>query len=525
MNNMASKPDLEMKTNSVLPTIMESKANDNLPKPCIPTRFYIAFMTALTAFVMFAVRNCLSVAIVSMTEDESKLNKSTSYLVADSNNSITIKPIHEKFAWTASQEGVILGSYFYGYAAFQIITGVISDKFNVVYLCIICNIISAILSALTPIAAHAGVACISIVRILLGISQAPTISLLLVLASKWFPPDEVVLPISLLNFGANIGTAAVMPYTAWLCNQDLLGGWPLVFYSLGAINLIIPFLWLTTITVTPNNHPFISKYEIDYINKANSNVGNVKMSVPWLSIFSSVPIWSIITAKGCLAMGVMIYNTKIPAYLESELGMDLTSNGSFNSLLYIAIAISNLSAAPMFKFLINKGYVSRTLGRKLAESISLFLPAIALVTIPFIKENTTLILCLLVISLFFMGFQAAGDWPIVSEVAPDLAGSVFGITNTTAAAGGFISPLIIGELLDSGLDHSEAWRYVFFIGAGVMTFGGLIFIIFAKAEPVPWGVAPSRSIDSLDNNLEGKRRTRPHKIRVHPVFTRQASIN
>ncbi|XP_015789735.2 uncharacterized transporter slc-17.2-like [Tetranychus urticae] len=525
MKNMAIESEIEMRTNSVLPTIMESKANDNFPKPCIPTRFYIGFMIALTSIVMYAVRNCLSVAIVSMTEDESKLNKSTSYLVADSNNSITIKPIHEKFAWTESQEGVILGSYFYGYAAFQIITGVISDKFNVVHLCIICNIISAILSALTPIAAHAGVACISIVRMLLGASQAPTIALLLVLASKWFPPDEVVFPISLLNVGANIGTAAVMPYTAWLCNQDLLGGWPLVFYSLGAINLIIPFLWLTTITETPNNHPFISKYEIDYINKANSNVGKVKMSVPWLSIFSSLTIWSIIVAKGCISMGIMIFNTKIPAYLESELGMDLTSNGSFNSLLYIAMAISNLSSPPIFKYLINNGYVSRTVGRKLAESITLFLPAIALVTIPFIKENTTLILCLLVISLFFMGFQAAGDWPIVSEVAPDLAGSVFGITNTTAAASGFISPLIIGQLLDSGLDHSEAWRYVFFIGAGVMTFGGLIFIIFAKAEPVPWGVAPSRSIDSLDNNLEGKRRTRPHKIRVHPVFTRQASIN
>ncbi|XP_015781181.1 sialin-like [Tetranychus urticae] len=510
MNNMASKPDLEMQTISVLPTVMESKANDNFPKPCIPTRFYIAFITALTTFVMYAIRNCLSVAIVSMTVDETKLNKSTSYSMTDSNNSITIKPLHEKFAWTESQEGVILGSYFYGYAAFQIITGVISDKFNVVHLCIICNIISAILSALTPIAAHAGVAWISIVRVLIGASQAPTIALLLVLAGKWFPPDEVVLPISLLNVGGNIGSAAAMPYTAWLCNQDLLGGWPLVFYSLGAINLIIPFLWLTTITETPNNHPFISKYEIDYIDKANSNVGKVKIPVPWLSIFTSLPIWSIIVAKGCIYMGIMIFNTKIPAYLESELGMDLTSNGSFNSLLNIAMAISNLLSPPIFKYLINNGYVSRTVARKIAESISFFIPAIALVTIPFIKQNTTLILYLLVISIFFMGFQAAGDWPITSEVAPDLAGSVFGITNTTAAISGFMSPLIVGELLESGLDHSEAWRYVFFIGAGVMTFGGLVFLIFAKAEPVPWGVAPSRSIDALDKNLEAKKRTRPH---------------
>ena len=76
-------------------------------------------------------------------------------------------------------------------------------------------------------------------------------------------------------------------------------------------------------------------------------------------------------------------------------------------------------------------------------------------SIPFIGQNVTVIRILLALSMFFIGFASAGDWPIVSEVAPDLAGSVFGICNTTAAAAGFISPLLIGALLDSGVSYDN----------------------------------------------------------------------
>ena len=94
------------------------------------------------------------------------------------------------------------------------------------------------------------------------------------------------------------------------------------------------------------------------------------MKIPWVSILSSSKIWAIITVKGCIAIGYMLINTKIPAYLESQLGMDLTSNGTFNSLLYLAIAFSNITTGPLFKYFINKNYMSRTVARKIAESCS-----------------------------------------------------------------------------------------------------------------------------------------------------------
>ena len=57
----------------------------------------------------------------------------------------------------------------------------------------------------------------------------------------------------------------------------------------------------------------------------------------------------------------------------------------------------------------------------------------------------------LFIAMFALGANTGGDMPLVSEVAPDIAGTVFGLTNTMASAMGIGAPMLSALLLESGV--------------------------------------------------------------------------
>jgi len=54
----------------------------------------------------------------------------------------------------------------------------------------------------------------------------------------------------------------------------------------------------------------------------------------------------------------------------------------------------------------------------------------------------------------------------------------------------------------------EAWRLVFYLGAGVYVFGTVIYLIFGSGEVQPWGYPPKteemKSLDDADKEEKEK---------------------
>lgn len=74
-------------------------------------------------------------------------------------------------------------------------------------------------------------------------------------------------------------------------------------------------------------------------------------------------------------------------------------------------------------------------------------PTVALVLIPMAGCNIMLVVILLILSMSTTGFETGGATPIVSEMAPAISGTVFGVTNTFSCTIGFIAPLLSGMIL------------------------------------------------------------------------------
>lgn len=176
-----------------------------------------------------------------------------------------------RFTWSGEEQGIVLGSYYYGYALVQIISGLLADKYDPVHLAVGTHTLASLLTLLTPYAASNGIISLAIVRGLLGLSHAPMLSYLYALYSHWFPLNEISLPLCLMQAGSNIGIALVMPLTAIMCESITLGGWSSAFYFIGLINLILPIIWIKTVTTDPSDHPWISEAEKQLLAHSKRN--------------------------------------------------------------------------------------------------------------------------------------------------------------------------------------------------------------------------------------------------------------
>jgi len=76
-----------------------------------------------------------------------------------------------EFNWDANVQGLILGSFFYGYITTQIPGGWLAEKFGGKWLYGLGILCTAILTLLTPIAARTHVYLLLAVRILEGIGE------------------------------------------------------------------------------------------------------------------------------------------------------------------------------------------------------------------------------------------------------------------------------------------------------------------------------------------------------------------
>jgi len=81
--------------------------------------------------------------------------------------------------------------------------------------------------------------------------------------------------------------------------------------------------WALIIRSDPKDHPWISPKELEYIksNIVSNDEGQEKNKkfVPWLKIFTSVPVIATVTVKFTINWNFMLMLLKLPSYLQTVL--------------------------------------------------------------------------------------------------------------------------------------------------------------------------------------------------------------
>jgi MFS family permease len=161
----------------------------------LPLRYVVAILALLAGSMVYLTRVNLSVAIVAM----SRFNKTKTHINGtsgvcespeESSNSSSTETNDGEFEWNQTEQGVILGAFFYGYIFFQIVGGRLAEIFGAKWLAAGGITMSIIINSFTPLIAKSGYVPFIASRVCLGVSQAFVFPSLYALITKWLPDHE-----------------------------------------------------------------------------------------------------------------------------------------------------------------------------------------------------------------------------------------------------------------------------------------------------------------------------------------------
>nr|CAD7586924.1 unnamed protein product [Timema genevievae] len=354
---------------------------------CIPARYVVLVIGSIGVIFQFQIKVSLSVAIVAMvksknTTDSNFTEMDTCPNAGNTANSSSSSKEGE-FEWSESMQGVVLSAFYYGYVSTQLLCGWLSDKFGTKVVMGVGMMAAGILNLLSPLAANWGVGALITLRVLQGMFCAVYFAPVQALFSRWFPPQEHQRFIGVLNSFMYIGSISSMSLSGVLSDIS----WELVFYVYGTTAIIWAMICLLCLKNSPEEHPYITKEELDYIMKDSKR--NIKQE-------EKVAI--------------------CPSAMDKTIHFDACLGHHFDANWWQLCALG---------------------------------PAICVITISLVGCNTTAIIALLVLTMFtYAMFYGGGSVANFLDLGINYAGTLSGITLTVANSMGIIAPLVTGALTD-----------------------------------------------------------------------------
>jgi MFS family permease len=266
------------------------------------------------------------------------------------NLSVAAVKMADEYCWSKPQEGVVLGSFFYGYIYTQVMGGWLSTRFGGKWVFGLGVLGTAVLTIITPWVAHS-LPLLIVVRVLEGVGEGVTFPAMHGVWARWAPPEERTFLTTVSYTGAQMGTIISMPISGYICGSHWR--WPAVFYLCGGLGVVWFVLWIALMHSDPRTHPRISEEERHYIVTSieRERVGDTTTAgskseqqpllpqkqqppllasqkgqpdpTPWRAIFTSAPMWAIVFGHVSNNWGFYNLLVCLPSYLHNVLGLDI----------------------------------------------------------------------------------------------------------------------------------------------------------------------------------------------------------
>lgn len=174
---------------------------------------------------------------------------------------------------------------------------------------------TALLTLLTPLAAHGGYGWLIAVRALEGFFEGVTFPCIHAIWSNWAPPSERSRMASITFSGVFTGTVVSMLLSGVLADTV---GWESVFYLLGAFACLWFIAWMLIVRQSPEVDPYITPKEKEFIlaTTKRSGTGSDRVQHPWRGILTSGAVWSLIVASFAENWGFYTLLTQLPTFLK-----------------------------------------------------------------------------------------------------------------------------------------------------------------------------------------------------------------
>ena len=393
------------------------------------------------------------------------------------NLSVSQKALHEAFGITAVTFGYLLSAYSWTYAALQLPSGLLLDRFGVRVVGRVSTILWSVASFAS--AAATGVGGFLAARLLLGVGEAPTFPGNAKAVGYWFPTAERSLATAMFDAAAKLASAVGVPVIGIFL---LHFGWRWSFAGTGVVSLVY-FGLFWAFYRNPSEDRRLSNAEREFIARGGGQPEDRAQAA------HGAPLGYLLRQKKVcgLALGFASYNytfylllTWLPSYLSTAQHVDLLHSALYTSVPWLFATMTDvLVGGWLVDALVKRGWNAvrvrqvvliggTAMGLGILGAAGAHSPAAALFWI----------------SISIGGLAAASPvgWSIPSLIAPrESVATVGGILNFCNQLSAIAAPIATGYVVER--THSFAWAFVaatIFLLVGI---GGYVFLL-GDMEPI-----------------------------------------
>lgn len=364
--------------------------------------------------------------------------------------SYSLIPISEEFHFDSTEKGIIMSAFFLGYAVMQIPMGIFINKIGSKII-LIGSILSISIFALlfglsnslimfimirflTGLIAHSGYSSSSSKEVTINFS-----------ASKRTFVQGILLSSS--GIAGFIGPLLLSPII-------ILMGWRVSYYILSVIAIFIAlFLYYSM----PRR-----KKEVRETDKLNRQ----KISI--IKVWSDKRVWILLLCSffiNCLLYGLSNW---MPSYLTSELGLSLQNAALVSSISGLFMLIGSIGGS----YVVGRFFYRK---EKYVVILTSIIGASCLFSCYYISSYVYLSVLLGIASFFLiLSFVTLMSIPL-RIFEGELFAPSYGTLATGGIIGGFVSPILIGQLVDLS-DGKYLMMFLLFLILGLLTALSILFI-------------------------------------------------
>lgn len=392
------------------------------------------------------------------------------------NLSVAQQPISDLYHLSSGQMGIILSSFGWSYALFQIPVGALLDKIGPKWLVRIGTLLWSLATLMTAVVSGMGLILLS--RIILGAAEAPAFPAASKATGYWFPVRERGLATSIFDAAAKFSNVIGTPLIAWAVFE---WGWKGGFWLTGVLSLV--YLVLYWIFYRDPKDAKLSQKEAELLREGGAQEigtapGGYGKNLAF--VLSQRKIWGLTLGFTAYGYTFYLFLTWLPGYLEKQMHMTILKSGWYTAGPWLVATLTDLIIGGwLVDHLVKRGHDS-TRVRKTILVIGMIL-GLAVIPAAF-TNNANVAVIFIAIALGGLAFSAPIGWSIPSLISPrGTVGTVGSVINFFNNLMSIVAPIVTGYVVQ----FTGSFESAFIIAGIVLILGILCYVLMlGKIEPI-----------------------------------------
>jgi MFS transporter, ACS family, D-galactonate transporter len=394
------------------------------------------------------------------------------------NLSVSQAALQSAFGISTVTFGYLLSAYSWTYAAFQLPSGIILDRFGVKLVGRFGTLLWSVASFAAAIST--GLAGFFGARLLLGVGEAPTFPANAKAIGYWFPAQERSLATAIFDSAAKLASALGVPAMGLVL---LYFGWRWSFAATGLISLLY-FILFYCFYRNPSEDQSLSVAERDFILQGGAQPedrGRAAKGAPLKYLLRQRKVWGLVLGFASYNYTFYLLLTWLPSYLSSAHHIDLLHSVLYTSVPWLFATFTDIV---MGGWLVDKLIQHGRDPSFVRQAILVGGTTLGLGMLGAAYAHS-IVMDLLWISLAIGGLSAASPvgWSIPSLIAPrESVGTLGGILNFGNQLSAIAAPIATGYVVQA--THSF---FLAFGAAAAFLLVGVVAYIFllGRIETIP----------------------------------------